>query len=65
MFCKDCEMWVEEDEVTLDPSHEEALRCNSGFCVLQDLYTDKKPDDECDDEESLSVWTGNKSGQPA
>lgn len=56
MFCKDCEMWVEEDEVTLDPSHEEALRCNSGFCVLQDLYTGKDPEDKCDiDNESLLV----------
>lgn len=65
MICKNCEIWIEDDLVDFTPSHEEALKQQSGYCVLQDLFTDKKPDDQCDDEESLSVWTGNKSGQPA
>lgn len=44
--CKFCTFWVEEDE-NLDYSHDLAVMLNKGFCVLQDLYTHKKPDDKC------------------
>lgn len=44
--CKNCVFWVEEDE-NLDYSHNLAVMLNKGFCVLQDLYTHKKPDDKC------------------
>ena len=52
MKCKDCEMWVEED-IDYDYSHEEALKLNKGFCLCQDLFTHKEPDDECDDDFTL------------
>ena len=46
--CKICTWWVEETDKIGEYEHEEALKQNKGFCLLQDLFTMKEPDDECD-----------------
>lgn len=47
-MCKYCTWWVNETETIGDYQHEEARKQNKGFCLLQDLFTYKKPDDFCD-----------------
>lgn len=50
MTCKECSWFVEEGEKIGDYSHEEALKRNHGFCLLQDLFTNVEPDDKaCED----------------
>ena len=48
MICRKCSWWVEETEVIGEYEHSEALKQNKGFCLVQDLFTNKEPDDECD-----------------
>lgn len=47
-ICKNCTWWVEETENIGEYEHSEALKQNKGFCVVQDLFTNKEPDDKCD-----------------
>ena len=50
MTCKECSWFVEEGEKIGDYSHEEALKRNHGFCLIQDLFTNVEPDDKaCED----------------
>lgn len=46
--CKNCTWWVEETDKIGEYEQKEALKQNKGFCLLQDLFTMKEPDDECD-----------------
>jgi len=47
-ICKNCTWWVEETAKIGEYEHKEALKQNKGFCLCQDLFTNKEPDDECD-----------------
>ena len=46
-MCKNCLWWVEEDK-NGEYTHLEALQENKGFCLCQDLFTHKEPENECD-----------------
>lgn len=47
-ICKICTWWVEETDTIGEYEHKEALKQNKGFCLLQDLFTNKDPNDKCD-----------------
>lgn len=50
MTCSECQWYVEENTRSGRYEHEEALRQGRGFCLIQDLFTDKEPFDEaCED----------------
>lgn len=50
MTCKECSWFVEETETIGVYSHEEALKRNHGFCLIQDLFTNVEPEDRaCSD----------------
>lgn len=46
--CRYCTWWVEETGDYQDFQHYQAVEENKGFCLVQDLFTMKEPDDECD-----------------
>ena len=49
MTCNNC-TWFVDEEIPGDYSHETAKRLQKGFCLLKDLFTMQKPDDEaCSD----------------
>lgn len=50
MTCSECQWYVEENTRSGRYEHEEALRQGRGFCLIQDLFTDKELFDEaCED----------------
>lgn len=50
MTCESCSWFVEETETIGDYSHEEAVKRQHGFCLVQDLFTNVEPDDKpCED----------------
>jgi len=50
MTCSECQWYVEENTRSGRYEHEEALKQGRGFCLIQDLFTDKEPFDEaCED----------------
>lgn len=50
MTCSECQWYVEEDTRSGRYEHEEALKQGRGFCLIQDLFTDKEPFEEaCED----------------
>lgn len=50
MTCNNCTWFVEETETIGDYQHEEAVKRQKGFCLIQDLFTVVEPDDEsCSD----------------
>ena len=46
--CRFCTWWVEETGDYQDFQHYQAVKENKGFCLVQDLFTMKESDDECD-----------------
>lgn len=64
MICRKCSWWVEETKVIGEYEHSEALKQNKGFCLVQDLFTTKEPDDKCDcgeyNEQELQKDTNSK-----
>lgn len=45
---KDCEWWVDDNEADIgNYTHENAIKHDSGFCLLQDLFT--KCSGKCED----------------
>jgi hypothetical protein len=46
--CRYCTWWVEETGDYQDFQHYQAVKENKGFCLVQDLFTMKESDDECD-----------------
>ena len=50
MTCSECQWYVEENTRSGRYEHEEALKQGRGFCLIQDLFTDKEPFEEaCED----------------
>lgn len=50
MTCNNCTWFVEETKTIGDYQHEEAVKRQKGFCLIQDLFTVVEPDDEsCSD----------------
>lgn len=50
MTCNNCTWFVEETETIGDYQHEEAVKRQKGFCLIQELFTVVEPDDEsCSD----------------
>ena len=48
MFCEKCMFWVNETKKIGEWEHSEAVYQQKGFCLCQDLFTYKEPEDECD-----------------
>ena len=50
MICNNCKWFVAEmDGKPGDYQHAEVVKEQKGFCLIQDLFTDVKPNDEaCD-----------------
>ena len=44
--CGHCEWFVEETETIGDYQHSEAVKKGSGFCLIQDLFTNVAANDE-------------------
>lgn len=42
--CNNCHYFVEEDS-NRDWTHEKAVKCGHGFCLMDDLFTDTQPGD--------------------
>lgn len=42
--CNNCKYFVEEKDLG-NWSHEEAVKCGHGFCLMEDLFTDTNPSD--------------------
>lgn len=51
-ICNSCEWFVEETNTIGDYQHEEAVKNQKGFCLLQDFYTMVEPSDACEDYKS-------------
>ena len=47
MICNNCIYFVEETEEIGNYQHEEAVKKQKGFCILEDLFTETKPEQEC------------------
>ena len=42
--CNDCSYFVEEVDLG-NWTHEKAIECGHGFCLMDDLFTDTEPGD--------------------
>lgn len=59
MTCNNCTWFVEETKTIGDYQHEEAVKRQKGFCLIQDLFTVVEPDDKaCSD----FNFVGDKNG---
>lgn len=43
--CNSCSWFVEETDKIGDYSHEEAVRCGRGFCLIRDFFTMRDAED--------------------